>query len=223
MKIGEAGEAFFVFETDEDVPEDIMTSPLLEATKPGTANAGEEPTDRFGAKTKENESQAENEDPTSNLQEPEFLDLNADSSEQSSMSPTASREVNQPPAGSSSKDHPSEELKESVGSSSILSRTADIGKAALGLAHEVERNEKDKLKDKSVKDALKEIHEENRAYVRDSLQTAKSFSPSRYVGAERGDEVLPEISDEDATTPEVHYCHGAFFINDAFSHSYRCK
>jgi phosphatidate phosphatase PAH1 len=34
MKIGEAGEAFFVFETDEeDVPEDLLTSPLLEATK----------------------------------------------------------------------------------------------------------------------------------------------------------------------------------------------
>lgn len=33
MKIGEAGEAFFVLETDEDVPEDLLTSPLLEATK----------------------------------------------------------------------------------------------------------------------------------------------------------------------------------------------
>lgn len=34
MKIGEAGEAFFVFETDEDVPADLMTSPILEATNP---------------------------------------------------------------------------------------------------------------------------------------------------------------------------------------------
>lgn len=33
MKIGEAGEAFFVLETDEDVPDDLLTSPLLEATK----------------------------------------------------------------------------------------------------------------------------------------------------------------------------------------------
>lgn len=33
MKIGEAGEAFFVFETTEEVPEDLLTSPLLEATK----------------------------------------------------------------------------------------------------------------------------------------------------------------------------------------------
>ena len=30
MKIGEAGEAFFVFETDDDVPEDLITSPLLQ-------------------------------------------------------------------------------------------------------------------------------------------------------------------------------------------------
>ncbi|CAE6417695.1 unnamed protein product [Rhizoctonia solani] len=35
MKIGEAGEAFFVFETDEDVPEELMTSPILEPVRPG--------------------------------------------------------------------------------------------------------------------------------------------------------------------------------------------
>lgn len=28
MKVGETGEAFFVFETDEDVPADMQTSPL---------------------------------------------------------------------------------------------------------------------------------------------------------------------------------------------------
>ena len=34
MKIGEAGEAFFVFETDDDdLPDDLITSPLLEATQ----------------------------------------------------------------------------------------------------------------------------------------------------------------------------------------------
>jgi len=33
MKIGDAGEAFFVFEADQDVPEDLITSPLLEATQ----------------------------------------------------------------------------------------------------------------------------------------------------------------------------------------------
>lgn len=33
MKIGDAGEAFFVFETDDEVPEDLITSPILEATR----------------------------------------------------------------------------------------------------------------------------------------------------------------------------------------------
>ena len=32
MKIGEAGEAFFVFETDDDVPADLITSPILQPT-----------------------------------------------------------------------------------------------------------------------------------------------------------------------------------------------
>jgi phosphatidate phosphatase LPIN len=55
MKIGEAGEAFFVFETDEDVPADLMTSPILEATNPSAlkaATSGAQPeqqqTGRFG-------------------------------------------------------------------------------------------------------------------------------------------------------------------------------
>lgn len=29
MKVGETGEAFFVFETDEDVPPDLLTSPVV--------------------------------------------------------------------------------------------------------------------------------------------------------------------------------------------------
>ncbi|ORX50152.1 LNS2-domain-containing protein [Hesseltinella vesiculosa] len=33
MKVSEAGEAFFVFETDHDVPEEYQTSPLLDATE----------------------------------------------------------------------------------------------------------------------------------------------------------------------------------------------
>lgn len=32
MKVGEAGEAFFVFETDHQVPEEFQTSPLLQAS-----------------------------------------------------------------------------------------------------------------------------------------------------------------------------------------------
>lgn len=34
MKVGEAGEAFFVVETDEEVPEELQTSPVISATEP---------------------------------------------------------------------------------------------------------------------------------------------------------------------------------------------
>lgn len=30
MKVGEAGEAFFVFETSHEVPEEFQTSPILQ-------------------------------------------------------------------------------------------------------------------------------------------------------------------------------------------------
>ncbi len=54
MKIGEAGEAFFVFETDDDVPDDLITSPLLQATE-------------------------DNEEAKTDKVEPDFLDLDASS------------------------------------------------------------------------------------------------------------------------------------------------
>ncbi|KAF7332372.1 Nuclear elongation and deformation protein 1 [Mycena kentingensis (nom. inval.)] len=85
MKIGEAGEAFFVFETDEHVPEDLITSPILQPTRPEQQQTTDVPTDRFGAKQDPEEAMeaavdasagaAPSETPTG---EPEFLDLNAD-------------------------------------------------------------------------------------------------------------------------------------------------
>lgn len=38
MKVGETGEAFFVFETDGDVPEDLQTSPLSSPISNETAD-----------------------------------------------------------------------------------------------------------------------------------------------------------------------------------------
>ncbi|KAG9080686.1 hypothetical protein FRC06_006258, partial [Ceratobasidium sp. 370] len=91
MKIGEAGEAFFVFETDEEVPEELMTSPLLEPVRPGqsskTVTGADRPAGRFGAKKARAEEErlllndvlvAGDEDPrlgATSDQEPEFLDL----------------------------------------------------------------------------------------------------------------------------------------------------
>jgi phosphatidate phosphatase LPIN len=50
MKIGEAGEAFFVFETEEDVPEALMTSPILQATSLPDTGGSPQKTGRFGTK-----------------------------------------------------------------------------------------------------------------------------------------------------------------------------
>ncbi|KAH9176430.1 lipin, N-terminal conserved region-domain-containing protein [Lactarius sanguifluus] len=54
MKIGEAGEAFFVFETEGDVPDDLITSPLLEPTQPVSLEPPpQEDIGRFGTRERE--------------------------------------------------------------------------------------------------------------------------------------------------------------------------
>ncbi|KAJ7490242.1 Lipin/Ned1/Smp2-domain-containing protein [Mycena galericulata] len=85
MKIGEAGEAFFVFETDDDVPEDLITSPILHPTRPDEPTGTDIPTDRFGARQDPDEPRdhvtTDGGDPSvvqeTPVDEPEFLDLNA--------------------------------------------------------------------------------------------------------------------------------------------------
>ncbi|KAK7060343.1 lipin Ned1 [Paramarasmius palmivorus] len=67
MKIGEAGEAFFVFETEDDVPDELITSPLLKAkVEEAPIDGSDAQVDRFGAKKDE-----------SSQLEPDFLDLDA--------------------------------------------------------------------------------------------------------------------------------------------------
>lgn len=41
MKVMETGEAFFVLETDEDVPEDLLTSPVVMAADVSCCGVGE--------------------------------------------------------------------------------------------------------------------------------------------------------------------------------------
>ncbi|KAJ6466693.1 LNS2-domain-containing protein [Mycena vitilis] len=93
MKIGEAGEAFFVFETDDDVPEDLITSPILQPTRPDEGK--DIPTDRFGARQDRGEPEnrvhpddaADTPEATDTpVDEPEFLDLNAGSNSPSMSS-----------------------------------------------------------------------------------------------------------------------------------------
>ena len=75
MKVGEAGEAFFVFETDGDVPDDLITSPLLEPTQPVSPDPP--PAEDFGRFGTRNRSGDVIDDGLG--QEPDFLDLNAPS------------------------------------------------------------------------------------------------------------------------------------------------
>jgi phosphatidate phosphatase LPIN len=75
MKIGEAGEAFFVFETDSDVPDDLITSPLLEPTQPISPDPlPPEHFGRFGTRDRRGDFMDDGFG-----QEPDFLDLNAPS------------------------------------------------------------------------------------------------------------------------------------------------
>lgn len=70
MKLGEGGEAFFVFETSDEIPESLQTSPVMSpaASPPSLlSNVSSAP---------------------STLQEPEYLDLNTNASRQQRLSAT---------------------------------------------------------------------------------------------------------------------------------------
>lgn len=60
MKLGEGGEAFFVFETSEEIPEALQTSPLV---SPATSPQGLQVHDTASLAA---------------LQEPDYLDLSTD-------------------------------------------------------------------------------------------------------------------------------------------------
>lgn len=82
MKVGEAGEAFFVFETDDDIPDDLITSPLLEATQTAAEAQTDVPTGKFAAEQGEGKDIDQIKLPEEAAQEPEYLDLNAEPKDQ---------------------------------------------------------------------------------------------------------------------------------------------
>jgi len=98
MKIGEAGEAFFVFETDIDVPDDLITSPLLEPTEFVSPDPVPlEDFGRFGARDRRG---SFTDDGIS--QEPDFLDLDAPSTSLAGEVPKTSSSSNRPDPPSTS-------------------------------------------------------------------------------------------------------------------------
>lgn len=96
MKIGEAGEAFFVFEADDDIPDDLITSPLLEPIhEDGLPDAEAQGVADADTKAAE-EAQ----------QEPDFLDLDA--------APTPTKDAQSESAQPQSLDTPIKEPSHSL-------------------------------------------------------------------------------------------------------------
>ena len=137
MKIGEAGEAFFIFETAGDVPDELITSPLLEATRSPDIQGQDPQTGRFGA----NEEEDQGVDNSGELpqSEPDFLDLNAPS-----PPPTSSQ------AESTSIPHAERESEnDGFSPSSLLDRATAVGASVSNAILEKERDEYLKAKERS--------------------------------------------------------------------------
>lgn len=217
MKIGDAGEAFFVFETDEDIPENIVTSPILEATKPGQTNAAVhvQQTGRFGAREEGEQVLPANQELPGSSQEPDYLDLNAGPEPESAQQPDTA-DVSSSASGSKEEATVAEQS-----TPGLLARTAAAGKAALGMAREAEKAGKDKLEDHEVKKAMKEVEREKWSYVKDNIAAAKTLyssqEPNGFPG-EKGDEVL-QRPPEDATAPDVTYGHDMVFDMEGYHSS----
>lgn len=198
MKIGDAGEAFFVFETEEEIPDNLVTSPILEATKPGETNAHARETGRFGAGPASPPVKVS----SGSNQEPEFLDLNATAEVQS-------REGTPSP---SSRSRKSSEDNKSIGSR-MLERNAQLGKAMVGAAKETEKAEADRMKDSTVIEGLKEAELGEREYLRDEASEA-FFATPKPSGAEfpsvgeKADAALPGSEVERVHEPDVKYTDG---------------
>ncbi|OBZ70053.1 Nuclear elongation and deformation protein 1 [Grifola frondosa] len=207
MKIGEAGEAFFVFETEEDIPDDLVTSPLLEATRPGESNAQVEQAGRFG--TKEGADKVT--EVVSSSQEPEFLDLDASLSTEkpaplgdSGIQSAISRSTSLP----SEPSVESADQRENGDALSALSRTAQLGKTMIGAAVETEKTQLDKLKDKTLAEATVETEKDERAFLTDKVTAAKHTawnSTAETLGFAKGDEALPEVDADKGQPPDVLY------------------
>jgi len=129
MKIGEAGEAFFVFETAGDVPDELITSPLLEATRSPEIQGQDAQTSRFGIG--EGKDQGVENLGQLSQPEPDFLDLNAPSPLPTSgqTDPTSIPQAER------------EDQKDAVSPSSLLDRATALGASIGNAILEKERDE----------------------------------------------------------------------------------
>jgi phosphatidate phosphatase LPIN len=187
MKIGEAGEAFFVFETDAEVPQDLITSPILEATKPGQSNAQAASAvqgGRFGA-------------PTSPSDVPE-LDLDASATTPDSDLEPEQQNMN----GDSGAEEGSRRggVLQALNPVSLVTGTVTLGKAVAHAAVEASREEKDQLQDRL--NAARNVQQ----HLRDSSITG--VHKNRVDN--KGDEALPDTDINDIQPVEVVDAGGTY-------------
>lgn len=142
MKVGEAGEAFFIFETAGDIPDDLITSPLLTAVSSPNIEPqdqdGDSPGGRFGAHSPGAEDQTPSQAQFPDIQgavEPDFLDLNASESQ-----------IVSGPASGLSLSKPEDEVNSE---SSLLERTAGVGAAVMHSVVDTERDNRRRVKEKA--------------------------------------------------------------------------
>ncbi|KAA1473419.1 LNS2-domain-containing protein [Dentipellis sp. KUC8613] len=189
MKIGDAGEAFFIFETEGDVPDDLITSPLLQPTQP--VPAAPEDTGRFGAKE---------------APEPEFLDLNASAGTEPGPSAEVEEETKAeqqtPPAPSGialakPDSEPANEQESEGERDTLLGRTANFGKAVVKAVVEQEREKQAQLSDR-VEAA------ENVASSMMYRSGVRTDGPTQNgIPEDTGDEALPQVREEDIRIPDI--------------------
>ncbi|KZS97849.1 LNS2-domain-containing protein [Sistotremastrum niveocremeum HHB9708] len=186
MKVGDAGEAFFVFETEEDVPDDLMTSPLL--TPADSEQSVETPkttSQNLLPDAKETTPQTNTEHQL--IPEPDFFDLDAQPESAESV------ETHGEGGEQATVKHNSEAQQQPIGPSAILDRATNLGKAVMTVVRE-ERDEKlDRLKDAT-------------RLLPSSFSTAQP-DPDKIVSPNKAADLLQDDENQPSTAqaPDVKY------------------
>ena len=162
MKIGEAGEAFFIFETAGDVPDELITSPLLEATRSPDIQGQDAQIHRFGV----DEGTDQDVEDLGQLSQPEpdFLDLNAPSP------PPASGQTDQTSIPQAER----EDQEDAVSPSSLLDRATALGASIGNAVLEKERDEYLKGRERA-----KAVYRTTQDIVHHRKAESDDISPSR--------------------------------------------
>ncbi len=86
MKVGEGGEAFFVFETEDDIPNELLTSPVISPSSSPLSSPPSSPQKSPGYSGSLNSPSSSIGDSAISLQEPDYLDLTQDAADTATSS-----------------------------------------------------------------------------------------------------------------------------------------